>query len=245
MCTRANSASVSDSFHAVISSLVAVAAAVLALVLAVATAPWRAATSQPAGHGKPASTAHIAIQVHLDDGGRVRAIERSCRDALKRAARTWAPFPLPLDRVEVISSAPPLGKSDIFEQWATTTTSSGDAGMARLVVVSIGTTVDGRQLASDEIGGALAAQIEKLVIDRYRREHPQPTAVTASEPDALPLRVRELEPLVGLAADRESASNVTDLTSVRALLADIKKGQPLAPAGLSRNGVHLEPDPAS
>ena len=101
MCTRASSASVPDSFHAVITSIVAVATAVLALVVAVATAPWRAATSQPTRHGKPASTAHIAIQVHLDDGGRVRAIERSCRDALKRAARTWAPFPLPLDRVEV------------------------------------------------------------------------------------------------------------------------------------------------
>jgi hypothetical protein len=244
MCTRANSASVPDSFHAVISSILAVAAAVLALVVAVATAPWRAATSQPARHGKPASTAHIAIQVHLDDGNRVRAIERSCRDALKRAARTWAPFPLPLDRVEVISSAPPLGKSDIFEQWVTAA-GHDDGSEGRLVVVSIGTTVDGRQLVPDEIGGALAAQIEKLVIDRYRREHSQPNAPTAGDPDPLPLRVRELEPLVGLAADRESASNVTDLTSVRALLADIKKGQPLAPAGPSRNGVHTEPDSAS
>src|ERR1051326_1895206 len=244
MCTRANSASVPDSFHAVISSIVAVAAAVLALVVAVATAPWRAATSQPIRHGKPASTAHIAIQVHLDDGGRVRSIERSCRDALKRAARTWAPFPLPLDRVEVISSAPPLGKSDIFEQWVTAA-GHDDGSEGRLVVVSIGTTVDGRQLVPDEIGGALAAQIEKLVIDRYRREHPQPTAPTASEPNPLPLRVPELEPLVGLASERESSGNVTDLSTVRALLADIKKGQPLVPAVLSRNGVYPETDPAS
>ena len=242
MCTRANSASVPDSFHAVISSIVAVAAAVLALVLAVATAPWRAATSQPIRHGKPASTAQIAIQVHLDDGSRVRAIERSCRDALKRAARTWAPFPLPLDRVEVISSAPPLGKSDIFEQWVA---SANDGAAGRLVVVSIGTAVDGRQLVPDEIGGALAAQIEKLVIDRYRREHPPSTAPTASEPNPLPLRVPELEPLVGLASERESSGNVTDLSTVRALLADIKKGQPLVPAGLSRNGVYPETDPAS
>jgi hypothetical protein len=244
MCTRANSASVPDSFHAVISSFLAIAGAVLALVVALATAPWRAATSRPTSHRKPSSTAHIAVQVHLDDGGRVRAMERSCRAALKRAARTWAPFPLPLDRVEVISSAPPLGKSDIFEQWVTTS-GTGDPGTGRLVVVSIGTTVDGRQRAPDEIGGALAAQVEKLVIDRYRREHPQPTTPTASEPDQLPLRIPDLGPLVGLASERESTGNVTDLSTVRALLADIKKGQPLVPAGPSTNGVHSGPDSAS
>lgn len=244
MCTRADSASVPDSFHAVVSSVLAVAGAVLALVVALATAPWRAARSQAAKHGKPAGIGQIEIQVHLNDGQRVRAIERSCRDALKQAARTWAPFPLPLDRVEVISSAPPLGKSDIFEQWVTTS-SNEDTSTCRLVVVSVGTTVDGRQLLPDEIGGALAAQIERLVIDRYRREHPQPNAPTALEPDHLPVRVPELEPLVGFASERESPGNVTDLSSVRALLADIKKGQPLVPAGPSRNGMHPEPDSAS
>lgn len=244
MCARANSASVPDSLHVVVSSVLAVAGAILALVVALATAPWRTIRSRPAKHGKPASTGHIRIQVHLDDGGRVRAIERSCRNTLRRAATTWAPFPLPLDRVEVIPSAPPLGKSDIFEQWVTAS-GQPDANAGRLVVVSIGTTVDGRQLAAEEIGGALAAQIERLVIDRYRREHPQPNAATAGEQDHVPLRVPEREPLVGLASEPDSPSNVTDLTSVRALLADIKKGQPLVPAGLSTNGVHLEPDSAS
>lgn len=239
MCTRANSASVPDSFYAVVSSVLTVAGALPALTVALATAPWRAARSHPAKHGKAASTGHIPIQVHLNDGRRIREIERSCRNTLKRAARTWAPFSLPLDRVEVISSAPPLGKSDIFEQWVTTS-GHDETGTGGLVVVSIGTTVDGRQLAPDEIAGALAAQIERLVIDRYRREHPQP-----KDTDHLPLRVPELEPLVGLASEQQAPGNVTDLSSARALLAEIKKGQPLVPAGLSKNGIQSEPDSAS
>src|ERR687883_261302 len=99
MCARANSASVPDSFHAVVGSILAVAGAVVALVVALATAPWRAAVLRPTK----------------------------------------------------------LGKADIFEQWVTT---SGQVGpeAGTLVVVSIGTTLDGRDLSADEIGGALAAQ---------------------------------------------------------------------------------------
>src|SRR5437870_2880937 len=119
MCTRANRASVPDSAHALFGSLVAFISAVLALFIAVATAPIRIARSRPTKHGKPASTNHVEVQVHLRNDERVRAIQRSCRDALLRAARTWAPFPLPLDRVEVLSSAPSLGKVDIYERWAT------------------------------------------------------------------------------------------------------------------------------
>jgi hypothetical protein len=142
-----------------------VAIAVAALAVAITTAPRRALRSKPAKHGKPATTEHVQVQVHLADNGRVRDIERSCRAALNRAARTWAPFPLPLDRVEVLPSAPPLGKADIFEQWASTSTER-EAAIASLVVVSIGTAADGRDLVPDEIAGALAVQIEKLVIDR-------------------------------------------------------------------------------
>ena len=107
MCTRANSASVPDSFHAVIGSVLAVAGAVAALVVALATAPWRATRSQPTRHGKPARTGHIEVQVHLTDRQRVRAIERGCRAALNRAARTWAPFPLPArsSRGDVVGAA--------------------------------------------------------------------------------------------------------------------------------------------
>jgi hypothetical protein len=64
MCTGANSASVPDSFQAVVTSILAVTGAVAALVLALLTVPWRAARPQPTRHGKPASIRHIEIQVH-------------------------------------------------------------------------------------------------------------------------------------------------------------------------------------
>src|SRR5215475_11981589 len=110
MCTRANRASVSDSAHAFILATVAVATILVVLAIAVVTLPLRIWRSAPTKHGRPASTAHVEVQVHLGDAGRVRTIERACQDALRRAARTWAPYPLPLDRVEVLSAAPPLGK---------------------------------------------------------------------------------------------------------------------------------------
>ena len=241
MCTRANRASVPDSFHALVDSVVAVARAVLALFVALLGAPWRAVRSRPTKHGKPASTDRIEVQVHLEDGGRVRAIERSCRATLKRVARTWAPFALPLDRVEVISSAPPLGKADIFDQWVTTPT-SGDAGNGTLVVISIGTSRDGRDLSADEIAGALVGQIERLVIDRYQREHPkaQPAPV-AKEPVSQAAASPPV--LVQVEASTDSAPRAENVTDISALIAGLKKSQPLVPAGSSKNGVHPEADP--
>jgi hypothetical protein len=243
MCTRANRASVPDSFHALVDSAVAMAGAILALFVALIGAPWRALRSRPSKHGKPASTEHIEVQVHLEDGGRVRAIERSCRATLKRAARTWAPFALPLDRVEVISSAPPLGKADIFDQWVTTPTTGG-AGNGTLVVVSIGTGQDGRDLSADEIAGALVGQIERLVIDRYQREHPkaQPAPV-AKEPVNQAVGLPPV--LVQVEASPDSVPRADNVTDISALIAGLKKSQPLVPAGSSKNGIRSEPDPAS
>jgi hypothetical protein len=188
MCTRANRASVSDSFHAVAAALFALASAVVAL--AAATIPWRTLRSRPTTRARVDSAMQIEIQVHLSDGERVRAIERSCRTGLKRAARTWAPFALPLDRVEVIPSAPPLGKTDIFDEWFTGRSGHG-AQAGALVVVSLGTSQEGRELSPDEIAGALVGQVERLVIDRYRREHQASTPA----PD-LNIRVARLEQLV-------------------------------------------------
>jgi hypothetical protein len=216
-----------------------VAIAVAALAVAITTAPRRALRSKPAKHGKPATTEHV--QVHLADNGRVRDIERSCRAALNRAARTWAPFPLPLDRVEVLPSAPPLGKADIFEQWASTSTER-EAATASLVVVSIGTTADGRERVPDEIAGALAVQIEKLVIDRYRREHSLPSAAPASQlancHAAAPVTELPVQP----ARERDTdPGNVTDLSSVRALLADIKKSSRWHRLAPLRTGLSQRP----
>jgi hypothetical protein len=242
MCTRANRASVPDSFHALAAALLALASAFFALAVAAATIPWRTLRSRPPTRARVDSTTHIEIQVHLSDGERVRAIEHSCRTGLKRAARTWAPFALPLDRVEVIPSAPPLGKADIFDQWFDG--SSGekhDAGA--LVVVSLGTSQESRELSPDEIAGALVGQVERLVIDRYRREHPAPlTAAGGTSHDSPLTSMSALVTDGERSADGGPPANVTD---IRALLEGIKKSQPLVPAGSSKNGAHLEPDPAS
>jgi hypothetical protein len=222
--------------------LLALAGAILALAVAAVTIPWRTLRSRPPSRARVDSTTHIEIQVHLSDGERVRAIERSCRTGLKRAARTWAPFALPLDRVEVIPSAPPLGKADIFDHWFDGGSEEGNTERP-LVVVSLGTSQEGRELSTDEIAGALVGQVEKLVIDRYRREHPNPPAApTGRGPDSQLASLPVLVPDAERSVDARSPDNVTD---IRALLEGIKKSQPLAPAGPSKNGVHQEPDPAS
>src|SRR5262249_37081111 len=100
-------------------------------------------------------------------------------DALRRAARTWAPYSLPLDRAEALSAAPPLGQGGIYEHWANVPYASA-AVAGSLAVVSIGTAVDARDASPDEIAGALAVQIERLVIDRYQREHPKKVAAMAA-----------------------------------------------------------------
>jgi hypothetical protein len=218
------------------------ASAIVALAIAAATIPWRTLRSRPPTRARVDSTTHIEIQVHLSDGEHVRAIERSCRTGLKRAARTWAPFALPLDRVEVIPSAPPLGKADIFDQWFDGPPGEGNEASA-LVVVSLGTSQEGRELSPDEIAGALVGQVERLVIDRYRREHPAPTPATVGRSHDSPLTSMSALVTDGeRSADGGPPDNVTD---IRALLEGIKKSQPLVPAGSSKNGVHQEPDPAS
>jgi hypothetical protein len=242
MCTRANRSSVPDSFHALVGSLVAMAGAILALSVALIGAPLRALRSRPAKHGKPASTDRIEVQVHLEDGGRVRAIEHSCHAALKRAARTWAPFPLPLDRVEVISSAPALGKADIFDQWLTTSL-RGDAGEGTLVVVSIGTSQDGRDLSADEIAGALVGQIERLVVDRYQREHPKAQPTPAIKESVSQVATATPVPLE-IQSPTDSTLRTDNITDISALIAGLKKSQPVPAAGSSKNGINPEADPA-
>lgn len=247
MCTRANKASVPDSLHAFAGSFAALVVALTSLVVALASAPTRLMLPRPTKHGKAASIAHVEVQIHLDDGKRAAEIERSCTSALRRAARTWAPHSLPLDRVEVLSSAPPLGKTDIYENWFG---SPGDAKARSLVVVSLGMSHDQRPLTSDEIAGALFGQIQVLVNDRYRREQgqAQPTAVVTTLPDRKPAVVSAPNDVPVRTAPDSAADggNIIPFKSksVQELLADIKKSQPLVPAGSSPNGTHLDPTPA-
>jgi hypothetical protein len=135
-----------------------------------------------------------------------------------------------------------FGKADIFDQWFDGSSAEGNSAGA-LVVVSLGTSQDSHELSPDEIAGALVGQVERLVIDGYRREHPSPPAAATgrgldSHLAAMPVLVADGE----RSAETSSPDNVTD---IRALLEGIKKSQPLAPAGPSKNGVHLEPDSAS
>jgi len=94
--------------------------------------------------------------------------------------------------------------------------------------------------------GLTPGQIERLVIDRYKREHPQEQQATpvAHEPRWQPVVVQGSAMAFDTGRD-PPPDNVTEFNSVRALLADIKKSQPLVPAGPSQNGVHTEPNPAS
>jgi hypothetical protein len=247
VCTRANKASIPDSLHALAASFVGLVVALVSLVVAMLSAPARLIVPRPTKHGKPASVAHVEVQIHLDDGKRAGEIERGCRYALRRAARTWAPHPLPLDRVEVLSSAPPLGKTDIYDGWVG---APGDAKARSLVVVSLGMSHDQRLLTSDEIAGALFGQIQVLVDERYRREHGQ--AQLSAVVTTLPERKLEIvsaptEPPVKTApVSALDSDNVIPFKSksVQELLADIKKSQPLVPADPSQNGVHPEPTPA-
>jgi hypothetical protein len=242
MCTRANRASVSDSAHALVGSFAALSFAIAALIAAIVTAPLRAVHTRTTRYGQPASTRDIEVQVHLADRDRVKTIQRSCRAALKRAARTWAPHRLPVDRVEIYPSAPPLGQADIFAKWLP---AEGESWMSALVVVSIGTATDGRDLTPDEIAGVLTGQIERLVVEQYQREHPKEAAAVL---DAAATSAS----IVGTARvdiDRSDASlypdNLTDIRSVREHMQELRKGLPLVPAGPSQNGVHPEPSPAS
>jgi hypothetical protein len=245
MCTRANRASVRDSLHALVGSSIGVATALLALVVAMATAPCRLVRHTGAHRWSPASTAHVTVQVHLEDRKRVGEIERGCRSALRRAARTWAHHPLPLDRVEVVSSAPALGKTDIYERWVV----SPDGKTAHsLVVVSVGTLDGKRPLTADEIAGAVAGQIELLVIDRYRREHAHEQASASTVGDLAGKPEARLHPVAETSAPAANrhppGNNVSELSSYRELLENMKRSRPLEPVGSSQDGVHPEPNPA-
>jgi hypothetical protein len=246
MCTHANRASVPESAHALIVTLLALATSLVILAIALVTVPIRVVGSRPTKHGRPAPTRHIEIQVHLNDGSRVRAIERGCRDALNRAARTWAPFVLPLDRVEVLSSAPPLGKVDIYELWVSPPPGT-NANAGSLVVVSLGTTTDAHELTADQIAGALAGQIERLVIDRYQREHPKEAASTsgASAEPATTLAATQRVAIDGAPDASANPDNLTDIRTVREHMELLRKGLPVPPAGPPKNGTHPEPTPVA
>jgi hypothetical protein len=124
---------------------------------------------------------------------------------------------------------------------------AGDSWTAALVVVSIGTATEGRNLTPDEIAGALTGQIERLVVERYQREHPKSAEITLAPSAESAAASIAGSPRVDVQGSDAIVypDNLTDIRSVREHMQELRKGLPLVPAGPSQNGVQPEPSPAS
>jgi len=260
-----NRASVPDSWRALYSAGIATAHAALLLVLAIVTLPFRLLARRfwrTGGPARPAPVSHIGIEVHLDDRRCVAEITAALRATLERSARTWAPHPLPLDRVVVGAAIPAEGTADIYDDWTDAPPLAGKRASRSLVVVSLGLRHGERDLEPFEIAGSLGAQIHKLVEERYRR-HTSGVAGRSAAARSIPTRRRLeptepsaspplIEPRVARAAATRSRSAgeaslparpamtgeladavASDGAGIGAMLDVLKKGQPLAAAGPS------------
>ena len=176
MClAQPHRASVPDSWRALSSAIAVSTHAALLLLVAVATLPFRLLGRRLGGsrqHVRPAPVSHIGIEVHLDDRRCVAEIKAALRATLERSARTWAPHPLPLDRIVVGAAFPAEGTADIYDDWTDAPPRAGKRASHSLVVVSLGLRQGERDLEPFEIAGSLSAQIQKLVDERYRRRKP-------------------------------------------------------------------------
>jgi hypothetical protein len=255
MCTRPvpSRQSVRASAHAFVASLLATLQALGLLVLALVGAPFRWLRQSS---GRRPALAHVEVQIHLGDRSCIAELETIIWRTLDRAERTWAPLPLPVDRVVVGASFPAGGRADIYEDFlALNDAASSDvaAERSRRVVVSLGVRDGTRDLDGWEIGGVLAAQIQSLVDDRYRQRQAAVTqaprhadvapagtriAQSSSVPGPAPVAPGETAApvlasnvLPWIAADARSEQPVPRLTE---LLATVQQGQPLVAAGPPR-----------
>ena len=259
MCTRPSPSyrSVSASAGALGVSALNVFHALTVLLLALVTAPVRllAQRRQPR---RNAALASVDVQVHLGDSACVAELESIVWKTLRRAQRTWAPLPLPLDRVVVGAGFPATGRADIYDDFADlTTTSAGDSTHRRRVVVSLGVRDGTRDLDGWEIAGALAAQIQVLV-DGHCREHRSLTAPASVVAQATTRLARPAageghdltnqhavardqhpsQPVVAMDAQPNDMPAAEEVPSLADLLATVQKGQPLVAAGPTSNGTH-------
>ena len=155
--------------------------------MAVATLPFRLLVRRLGGsrqHARPAPVSHIGIEVHLDDGRCVAEITSALRATLERSARTWAPHPLPLDRIVVRAAFPAEGTADIYDDWTDAPPRAGKRASRSLVVVSLGLRQGERDLEPFEIAGSLSAQIHRLVDEHYRRRKSGTTGRPGAARDA-------------------------------------------------------------
>jgi hypothetical protein len=254
MCTRPTPSyrSVSASAGALGVSIVGAFHAMALLLLALVTAPIRHSIN----HRQHRPLAGIDVQVHLGDSGCVSELESIIWNTLRRAQQTWAPLPLPLDRVVVGAGFPATGRADIYDDFleladGSATTSSGQR---RRVVVSLGVRDGTRDLDGWEIAGALAAQIQVLVDDHCRKHRSlgAPAAAVAqvttrlARPatsdghliDAIARDEHPAQSVAGPAATPIDVPVAEEVPSLAELLATVQKGQPLVAAGPSSNGTH-------
>ena len=257
MCTRPT-----PSYRSVTASAAALTVAVLSaiqalalLLVALVTAPVRHIAASIRRRPTQA-LAHVDVQVHLGDPACVAELEAIVWKTLDRADKTWAPLPLPLDRVVVGAGFPPTGRADIYDDFLelAETDAGGTSAARRRVIVSLGVRDGARDLDGWEIAGALAAQIQ-LLIDARCRQH---TSLGASDAVVAQATTRTARPAAGEASERAGVAatrsdarvgiaavgaTATDpapdqVPTLAELLATVQQGQPLVAAGPSSNGTH-------
>jgi hypothetical protein len=118
MCTRPtpNCDSVSASARAFVVAILAGFHALAFLCVALASAPLRQVWPF-VRQRRPASLAHVEVQVHLGDAACIAELETIVWTTLTRAQRTWAPLALPVDRVVVGAGFPATGRADIYDDF--------------------------------------------------------------------------------------------------------------------------------
>ena len=172
--------SAAGSWRALVAALLAAVRALASLLFALGRAPFRRLGRTRSGRPTPAS--RIPIEVHLTDPAQQAEIEQAVRATLIRCARTWAPRPLPFDRVEVLYGAPARGQASTFTRWAELAPAEGSPRHRPLTVLSLGLTDDeGRALEAAEIAGAVAVQVRSVLAKRYMSEHPEPAPEANSD----------------------------------------------------------------
>ena len=259
MCTRPDHRSLPSTMVALREAIVAVLVSLAVLILALATAPARWLQRRRPARMMPAPVSQVDIQIHLADANCVAELRRVIRQTLRRAARTWAPLPLPVNRVVVGVGFPSAGKIDVYDEFPANATPKAER--RALVVVSLGLRDGERELESAEVAGALASQIQAVIDERYRNSSlaQKPEALHANRvpspsPGAKPTPVRADQVLVrstrvpttpvddttrlvtSMSADPLQGS--TEIPGVRDLLATQQKDQSLVATGPSINGTH-------
>jgi hypothetical protein len=257
VCTRPtpNCRSVRASARALGTAVPAALHAVLFLILALASAPFRHLWHlvRPP---RPAGLAHVDVQVHLGDRACIAELEAIVWKTLARAERTWAPLPLPVDRVVVGAGFPAGGRADVYDDLLAVADGAPPADVStprRRVVVSLGVRDGTRDLDGWEIAGTLAVQIQALVDDRCRQHKSLAAPVSDQRLIAVATRLArsvpaaEQEPPATAAAPAREGQATTDpaeprpgqeVPSLAELTARMQQGQPLVAAGPSANGTH-------